>query len=319
MQGFELTKQHGQHLLANPLVIKSIVEKAEIRSTDTVLEIGPGTGNLTLALLEKAKHVIAIEIDPRMVSELKKRIAAIPEYRGKFTIIHKDFTKMLATEIPTFDLCVSNCPYNISSGIVFRLLEIQPLPRKFVLMFQLEFAQRLAAEPGQDQYSRLTVNTKLLSKTKIIIRVSRNSFKPPPNVDSAVVEMYPIGPPPGLDLDEFNGLTRILFSKKNKTLGAIFKTKSLLDDLANNMVRLEEISRLHKPCQSSNQEASGVVHAPSSGNSVTTVLTGTQIRERIAEALAEANLADMRPNHMAIPDLLSLMCALTAKGVRFTN
>lgn len=319
MQGFELTKQHGQHLLANPLVIKSIVEKAEIRSTDTVLEIGPGTGNLTLALLEKAKHVIAIEIDPRMVSELKKRIAAIPEYRGKFSIICKDFTKMPVSEIPPFDLCVSNCPYNVSSGIVFRLLEIQPLPRKFVLMFQLEFAQRLAAEPGQDQYSRLTVNTKLLSKTKIIIRVSRNSFKPPPNVDSAVVEMYPVGPPPGLDLDEFNGLTRILFSKKNKTLGAIFKTKSLLDDLANNMARLEEISRLHKPPQPSQLEVSGTNHIATPNVCNSPLLTSAQIRERIAEALVETNLADTRPNHMAIPDLLSLMCALTAKGVRFTN
>lgn len=194
---------------------------------------------------------------------------------------------------------------------MFRLLEIQPLPRKFVLMFQLEFAQRLAAEPGQDQYSRLTVNTKLLSKTKIIIRVSRNSFKPPPNVDSAVVEMYPVGPPPGLDLDEFNGLTRILFSKKNKTLGAIFKTKSLLDDLANNIARLDEISRLHKPAQ---HEGSNPSHSASSIGAKPSVLTGVQLRERIAEALAEANLTDTRPNHMAIPDLLSLMCALAAKG-----
>lgn len=319
MQGFELTKQHGQHLLANPLVIKSIVEKAEIRSTDTVLEIGPGTGNLTLALLEKAKHVIAVEIDPRMVSELKKRIAAIPEYRGKFTVIHKDFTKMPPNEIPPFDLCVSNCPYNISSGIVFRLLEIQPLPRKFVLMFQLEFAQRLAAEPGQDQYSRLTVNTKLLSKTKIIIRVSKNSFKPPPNVDSAVVEMYPVGPPPGLDLDEFNGLTRILFSKKNKTLGAIFKTRSLLNDLVSNIARLDEINRLHKPAQPHQYESSNLSHAASPIGNSPSVLTSVQLRERIAEALTEANLTDTRPNHMAIPDLLSLMCVLTAKGVRFTN
>ncbi|GCA64345.1 ribosomal RNA adenine methyltransferase KsgA/Erm [Kipferlia bialata] len=74
-QGFALTKAHGQHLLKNPLVVKTIVEKAQIKPSDVILEIGPGTGNLTIKMLEVAKRVIACEIDPRMVTELRKRVA----------------------------------------------------------------------------------------------------------------------------------------------------------------------------------------------------------------------------------------------------
>ncbi|CAL6089992.1 Dimethyladenosine_transferase [Hexamita inflata] len=172
MSGYQLTKVHGQHLLTNTSVITNIITQADIRPSDTVLEIGPGSGNLTLRLLEVAAHVIAIEIDPRMVSELKKRIPQ--ELRKKLTLIHGDFCKI---DVPPFDLCVSNCPYNVSSQIVFKLLSLaheNPRIRMFTLMFQLEFAQSLAAEPGQDAYSRLSVNTKLLSKScKILFKVDQ--------------------------------------------------------------------------------------------------------------------------------------------------
>lgn len=302
MQGFELTKQHGQHLLVNPLVVRSIVEKAELRPTDTVLEIGPGTGNLTMALLEKVRRVEAIEIDARMVSELKKRASANPEIRERLHVIRDDFTKMPLESIPPFDVCVSNCPYNISSAIVFRLLQIRPPPRRLVLMFQLEFAQGLSAEPGQEQYGRLTVNAKLLAKTKIIIRVSRNSFRPPPKVDSAVIEMIPTGIPEGLDLDEFNGLTKVLFMNKNKTLGAIFKTKSLLNNLVRNVARLAEIDSLHKA------PGEPVVSPPVE-----------EVRAKILEVLTEAELMDRRPAKMPVSDILDLLVRLAGIGVRFAD
>lgn len=192
MSGYQLTKVHGQHLLTNPAVITNIINAAQIRHADTVLEIGPGSGNLTIKLLEVAAHVVAIEIDPRMVSELKKRIPQ--ELRHKLTLIHGDFCKL--EDIPEFDLCVSNCPYNVSSSIIFKLLSLaheRPRVRAFTLMFQLEFAQSLAAEPGQEAYSRLSVNTKLLSKScKILFRVDPKNFTPPPLVDSAVIQMIPL-------------------------------------------------------------------------------------------------------------------------------
>lgn len=130
-------------------------------------------------MLERASHVIAVEIDARMVSELRKRVPS--ELRRKLTIIHGDFTKI---ELPPFDLCVSNCPYNVSSAIVFKLLSLAHSDariRAFTLMFQLEFAQSLAAEPGQEAYSRLSVNTRLLTKScKILFKVDPKNFTPPP-------------------------------------------------------------------------------------------------------------------------------------------
>ena len=125
----------GQHILKNPLVITAIIAKAGIRSTDTVLEIGPGTGNMTVKMLEIAKRVVAVEFDPRMVVELNKRTQGT-EHGHKLQLIHGDFLKV---QLPFFDVCVANVPYNISSPIVFKLLQHRPLFRCAVLMFQAEF------------------------------------------------------------------------------------------------------------------------------------------------------------------------------------
>ena len=103
---FEFKRSKGQHILKNPNIIKAIVEKSAIRPTDIVLEIGPGTGNLTLQLLEKAKKVIAVEIDPRMVAELTKRVRAAGFARN-FEVLCAD---CLHTELPFFDICVCNIP-----------------------------------------------------------------------------------------------------------------------------------------------------------------------------------------------------------------
>jgi len=147
-------KGHGQHILRNPLVIAAIVEKAAIKSTDVVLEIGPGTGNLTEKLLQAAKKVIAYEIDPRMVAELRKRFQNTP-------LIHKLEVvqgNCLHHEFPPFDKCVANVPYAISSALVFKLLK-RPDFKCAVLMFQREFAMRVCALPGSEAYCRLSVNS----------------------------------------------------------------------------------------------------------------------------------------------------------------
>ena len=104
-----LNKTLGQHLLKNPLVVNGIIEKAAIKSTDTVLEIGPGTGNMTMKILEKAKKVIAVEYDPRMAAELAKRVQGTP-FQKKLEIICGDFLKV---DLPYFDLCISNTPYQV--------------------------------------------------------------------------------------------------------------------------------------------------------------------------------------------------------------
>lgn len=176
--GMVFNKSYGQHILINSHILNEMVTKSAIRPTDVVLEIGPGTGNLTALLLERAKKVIAIEIDPRMVAELSKRFK-YSENANKFVLIPGD---VLQVELPFFDVCVANIPYQISSPLVFKLLAQKPMFRCAVLMFQKEFAQRLIAKPGSDLYCRLSVNVQLLAKVNHLIKVGKNNFKPPPKV-----------------------------------------------------------------------------------------------------------------------------------------
>jgi 18S rRNA (adenine1779-N6/adenine1780-N6)-dimethyltransferase len=124
--GILFNTSKGQHILKNPLIIQSIIEKSAIRPTDIVLEIGPGTGNLTVKLLEKAKSVTAYEIDPRLVAELQKRVQGTA-FQSKLNIVIGDVLK--SNCLPRFDLCVANIPYQISSPLVFKLLAHRPLFR----------------------------------------------------------------------------------------------------------------------------------------------------------------------------------------------
>jgi 18S rRNA (adenine1779-N6/adenine1780-N6)-dimethyltransferase len=212
------------------VILNSIVAKAAVKSTDIVVEIGPGTGNLTMLLLEKAKSVVAIEIDPRMVGELTKRVYS-SSYKHKFQLIQGD---VLKTPLPFFDLCVANIPYQISSPLVFKLLAHRPAFRCAVLMFQREFAMRLVAKPGSEYYCRLSANVHLLARADHLMKVGKGNFKPPPKVESSVVRIEPIYPLPDINFREWDGLLRLCFTRKNKTLGAIFKQKNVLHMLETN-------------------------------------------------------------------------------------
>jgi 18S rRNA (adenine1779-N6/adenine1780-N6)-dimethyltransferase len=229
-QGFTFNKGLGQHILKNPLVVKTIIEKAGIQPTDVVLEIGPGTGNLTMKLLEVARKVVAVEFDPRMVAELAKR-AKESQHGHKLQIIHGDFLKV---QLPFFNLCVANCPYQISSPLVFKLLAHRPQFRGAYLMFQREFVDRMVAKPGTQDYTRLSLNCQLLSKCSHMMKVSKNCFRPPPKVESSVVKMEPLKPAPKVDFLEWDGLLRICFQRPNKTLRAVFNNKHVLGMLEKN-------------------------------------------------------------------------------------
>ena len=227
---FGMQKSKGQHLLKNPMILSEIINKSGIKSTDTVLEIGPGTGNLTMLLLDAAKKVIAIELDPRMVAQLTKRVG-ISQYQNKLQLIQGDVLKQ---KLPFFDLCVANIPYQISSPIVFKLLSHRPLFRAAVLLIQREFAMRLIAKPGTEFYCRLSVNVQLLSKVEHIMKVSKKNFVPPPKVESSVVRIEPVHPLPQINFIEWDGMLRICFSRKNKTLGALFKQKKVFEMIYQN-------------------------------------------------------------------------------------
>ncbi|KAK7508155.1 hypothetical protein BaRGS_00000394 [Batillaria attramentaria] len=229
-QGINFRTDIGQHILKNPLIVTSMVEKAALRPTDVVLEVGPGTGNMTVRLLEKAKRVVACEVDPRMVAEVQKRVLGTP-MASKLQMIVGD---VLKTDLPFFDVCVANLPYQISSPFVFKLLLHRPFFRAAILMFQQEFAQRLAARPGDKLYCRLSVNTQLLARVDHLMKVGKNNFRPPPKVESSVVRIEPRNPPPPINFQEWDGMIRICFARKNKTIGASFRYTKVLELLEKN-------------------------------------------------------------------------------------
>lgn len=229
---FKFNTNVGQHILKNPGVADAIVNKAELKPTDIVLEIGPGTGNITTRILEKARKCIAIELDPRMAAEVTKRVQGGP-LQKKLEVLLGDAIK---TEFPPFDVCISNTPYQISSPLVFKLLSMPNPPRTAVLMFQKEFAQRLVARPNDTLYCRLSVNAQFFARITHVLKVGKANFRPPPQVESAVVRITPKtgAERPKFNFAEMDGMLRITFTRKNRTLRASFTSKEVLSMLARN-------------------------------------------------------------------------------------
>ncbi|EPR78579.1 Dimethyladenosine transferase [Spraguea lophii 42_110] len=221
MSSLVFKKSLGQHILKNPGIIDSIVNKSNIEPTDTILEIGAGTGNLTLKLLEKAKKVICYEKDERLASELIKRVSLQPKLYSKLKLIVGDALK---AEFPHFDMCISNIPYQISSPLIFKLLKYNF--RSCVLLVQYEFAQRLVAKPGSSDYSRISVSVQLLAKVENVLKVSKKNFNPPPKVDSSVIKIKPRFSKPQINVKEFENMVSKCFLRKNKTLRSVFNTET---------------------------------------------------------------------------------------------
>ncbi|KAK8792740.1 hypothetical protein WA158_004904 [Blastocystis sp. Blastoise] len=277
----------GQHFLKNVAVVQNIVSKAGIKPTDTVLEIGPGNGIMTIELLRLAKKVIAVELDPRMVAEVQKRVQGT-EYAANLKIIHGDILKV---ELPYFDVCVANVPYQVSSGIVFKLLGHRPFFRCAVLMFQEEFAQRLSAKPNDAMYCRLSVNTQLLSRVQQVLKVSKKNFNPPPKVESRVVRIEPLNPPPPVNFPEWDGFIRLCFERKNKTLGAIFRQKKLVAQLKENYVTF---------CTLNNK-----------------IPDERDMKQVIEEVLTSTNFSEQRASKMSLDDFLTLLNAFLDRDIHF--
>ncbi|GCB59774.1 dimethyladenosine transferase [Scyliorhinus torazame] len=288
-QGMVFNTGIGQHILKNPLIVNSIIDKAAIRPTDVILEVGPGTGNMTVKLLEKAKKVIACELDTRLVAELQKRVQGTP-MASKLQIMIGD---VLKTDLPFFDACVANLPYQISSPFIFKLLLHRPFFRCAVLMFQQEFALRLVAKPGDKLYCRLSINTQLLARVDHLMKVGKNNFRPPPKVESSVVRIEPKNPPPPVNFQEWDGLVRIAFVRKNKTLAAAFKSIAV-ERL------LEKNYRIH--CSLHNIQ----------------IPENFSITEKIQKILKETSFNEKRARVMDIDDFMSLLHGFNSQGIHFS-
>lgn len=212
----------GQHFLNDQAIAKREIAYAGITKNDIVLEIGPGKGIITRLLAAHAKEVIAIEIDPRLARELQE---TLPK---NVTLLCKDALTVDFTSLPRFSKIVSNLPFEISSPLMFKFLECRFSIA--VLIFQKDFAERLVASPGTKEYSRLTVNVSYKAICRILEIIPRNCFSPPPQVDSAIVELIPAPAPRFTVHNEsfFFELTKQLFNHRRKKIR--YTIKSLYGD-----------------------------------------------------------------------------------------
>ena len=225
-------KSLGQNFLVNPRILDKIVAAAKISKEDVVLEVGPGTGNLTKKLAEKAGKVIAIEKDRRLIQELKNL------FRGKknVEIIEGDILKILPTTLNTQHSkykIVANIPYYITSRFLRTVFEKWPKPKLIVLTIQKEMAQRITAKPPR--MNLLALSVQFFAEPKIIGYITKENFRPRPKVDSTIIKLAPKEKLPTDNHEKFFKIIRAGFSQKRKLL------ISNLEKLAVNKNKLAEI------------------------------------------------------------------------------
>lgn len=216
-----------QHFLVDDRVLDRLPDYLEDADRSHLLEIGAGTGALTDRLLAEADRVTVVERDPELAGFLREEFAEEID-ADRLTVIEGD---ALDVELPEFTASVSNLPYGVSSEIAFRLL---PEGKPLVLMFQKEFAERMAAEAGTDDYGRLSVTAQHYADVEVVEPVPKEAFSPPPEVQSAVVRTTPRAPDYEVD-DEafFLDFVKAIFTQRRKTLrNAIRNTAHIsgLDD-----------------------------------------------------------------------------------------
>jgi len=203
-----------QHFLVDDRVLDRLPSYATEVDADLshVLEIGAGNGALTDRLLAVAEHVTAIERDPDLAAFLREEFAEEID-AGRLTVIEGD---ALDVDLPDFTASISNLPYGVSSEIAFRLL---PRDVPLILMFQQEFAERMAADPGTSEYGRLSVTAGHYADVEVVEPVPKEAFSPPPAVESAVVRALPRDPDYEVPSDEvFMDFVKAVFTQRRKTM-----------------------------------------------------------------------------------------------------
>jgi 16S rRNA (adenine1518-N6/adenine1519-N6)-dimethyltransferase len=210
----------GQHFLIDKGIAEKIVRLADLGAEDCVVEIGPGMGVLTFLMLPLVKQVIAVELDQGMINYLREK----GEGKASLTIMRQDalgfdYAKM-AQAVGTRLQVVANLPYNISTPVIFRLLEYREAFFRLTLMLQLEVAERITAYPGSKAYGLLSIFTQLYTSPKILMRVPPEAFHPRPKVESAVVGFEILEHPRVAIEDEgfFKKVVKASFAQRRKTL-----------------------------------------------------------------------------------------------------
>lgn len=215
------TKRLGQNFVHDPNTVRRIVSTAELTEDDVVLEVGPGLGSLTLALLPACRRVVAVEIDPVLAGKLPATAAErAPELAGDLTVVHADALKVTTADVGEPTALVANLPYNVAVPVVLHLLAELPSLRTGLVMVQAEVADRMAAEPGSKVYGIPSVKVAWYADARRSVTVSRSVFWPVPNVDSALVRLVRHEPPADVDRERLFALVDAAFAQRRKTLRA---------------------------------------------------------------------------------------------------
>lgn len=220
----------GQNFLVDPNLQRKIAAAVAPQPDDEILEIGPGGRALTQHLAGQVRRLVLVELDDQLAAALETAYAA----DGSVDVIHADILDVPLESVsadPGNLKVIGNIPYNITTPILFSLLDRRPRPREIVLMVQREVADRIVAEPGGRSYGALAVGVQSVATAERLFDVGRQAFRPMPKVDSAVLRVTPHSPP-ALTLEEegrLRRLTRTAFSKRRKQFQRILRDDYNLD------------------------------------------------------------------------------------------
>ena len=226
------SKALGQNFLIDGNILQIILHEAYVRRDETVIEIGPGLGMLTAELIEHAKHLVAVEKDPRLCEHLRRKFPELELIEGD----------AVEVALPRCDKVVANLPYSISTPILERFVEGEVKPRAIIVTLQREVAQRLAAQPRTKDYGALTLFTQLYYHVTVVHIVSPRCFFPAPKVESAIVALNRRDPRVKLEGGApFHKIVRLGFNQRRKMLGKLLSEFGMMDrDIARK--RAEELS-----------------------------------------------------------------------------
>ncbi len=208
-------KSLGQNFLFDQNIIEKLVKSINLKKSDIILEIGPGTGFLTKKLAPLAKKIYAVEIDAELLTNLKQSLSDFTN----IIYFEKDFLKFDLDQLPEKKIrVIANIPYYISTKIIKKFINY---PKKFtslIFLVQKEFAQKITALPGTENYTSLTVYTNYYFQTKKLFEVKKECFFPKPQVDSCFLELVPINQKYKINEEKFFALVRSAFWARRKTL-----------------------------------------------------------------------------------------------------
>ena len=220
--GVRPTKTRGQNFVIDGNTVRRIVRSAELHADDVVLEVGPGLGSLTLALLPHVARVVAVEIDETLASALAPTVEAHrPDLLDRLEVVQADALTITELPGPEPTALVANLPYNISVPVLLHLLEHFPSIRRVLVMVQLEVADRLAAGPGSKVYGVPSVKARWYGELAKAGTVGRTVFWPAPNVDSGLVALTRTSPPDTTATrEQVFAVVDAAFAQRRKTLRA---------------------------------------------------------------------------------------------------